>query len=311
MGKSFNPERDIGNLSGKVILVTGGNAGLGKQTITYLAAHSPSRIYLAARTASKASDAISSVKSAVPSSCEIIHLPLDLTSFSSIASAASTFTAAESRLDILINNAGIMAGPYALTKEGYESQLGTNHMGHALLTKLLLPTLLETAKQPGADVRVVTLSSMGHHMTVPGGIMFDQAALEQYSTWKRYGASKLANILYTRALAEHHPQLMCVSLHPGVILTDLFNNLRTNPFMKVGLWLYGLIGLILPGHYRSAVDGALNQTWAATVKREELVNGGYYRPVGVQNSGSKWARDEGLQKKLWEWTEGELEKHGY
>jgi NAD(P)-dependent dehydrogenase (short-subunit alcohol dehydrogenase family) len=204
-----------------------------------------------------------------------------------------------------------MAGPYELTKEGYESQLGTNHMGHALLTKLLLPTMLETAKKPSADVRIVTLSSMGHHIAVSGGIMFDQVALEQQSTWKRYGASKLANILYTRALAEKYPQIMCVSIHPGVILTDLFNNLRTNPFLKVGLWLYGLIGLVLPGHYRSAVDGALNQTWAATARREDLVNGGYYRPIGVQNSGSGWARDEGLQKKLWEWTEGELERYGY
>jgi NAD(P)-dependent dehydrogenase (short-subunit alcohol dehydrogenase family) len=121
----------------------------------------------------------------VPSACEIIHLPLDLTSFSSIASAASTFLASESRLDILINNAGIMASPYSATKEGYEIQFGTNHMGHALLTKLLLPVLLDTAKQPGADVRVVTLSSVGHALTPPGGIIFDQAALEAQNTWLR------------------------------------------------------------------------------------------------------------------------------
>jgi hypothetical protein len=178
MGKKFDPSRDIGSLEGKVVLVTGGtylttstspfhtdsnstgNAGLGKQTVTYLASHSPARIYLAARTPSKATSAIADIHSAVPNACEIIHLPLDLTSFSSIASAADTFKSRESRLDILINNAGIMASPYSTTKEGYEIQLGTNHMGHALLTKLLLPTLIETSKQPGADVRIVTLSSM-------------------------------------------------------------------------------------------------------------------------------------------------------
>jgi NAD(P)-dependent dehydrogenase (short-subunit alcohol dehydrogenase family) len=204
-----------------------------------------------------------------------------------------------------------MASPYSLTKEGYEIQFGTNHLGHALLTKLLLPVMLETAKQPGADVRIVTLSSMGHHIAPSEGIMFDQHALEKQNTWRRYGASKLANILYTRSLATHYPQLTCVSLHPGVILTDLFNNLRSNPFMTVGLWLYGLIGMFLPGHYRSAVDGAKNQTWAATVKKEELVNGGFYKPIGTLNGGSKWARDEGLQGRLWEWTEGELERHGY
>jgi NAD(P)-dependent dehydrogenase (short-subunit alcohol dehydrogenase family) len=284
---------------------------LGKQTIKYLASHSPARIYLAARTPSKASTAIADIQSGVPNACEIVHLPLDLTSFSSIASAADTFKARETRLDILINNAGIMASPYSTTKEGYEIQLGTNHMGHALLTKLLLPTLLETSKKPGADVRIITLSSMGHHITPSSGIIFDQPALEDINTWRRYGASKLANILYTRSLAEHYPSITCISLHPGVILTDLFNNMRVNPFMRLGIWLYGVIGMILPGHYRSAVDGALNQTWAATARKEELVNGGFYKPVGVLNGGSKWAKDEGLQKKLWEWTEGELNRHGY
>lgn len=337
MGKTFNPATDIGSLEGKVILVTGGmqlspshpipshtthithilltptptgNAGLGKQTILYLSSHNPARIYLAARTPSKATAAIQAIKSAVPTACEIIHLPLDLSSFSSIAAAADTFRARETRLDILINNAGIMASPYSLTKEGYEIQFGTNHMGHALLIKLLLPTMLATARQ-GADVRIVTLSSMGHHLAAPGGIIFDQAALEKQNTWRRYGASKLANILYTRSLAEQYPQLTCVSLHPGVILTDLFQNLRTNVFLKIGIWLYGLLGMILPGHYSSAEGGALNQTWAATVDKAELVSGAFYKPVGVKNDGSKWARDQGLQKKLWEWTESELERHGY
>ncbi|KAF1941985.1 NAD(P)-binding protein [Clathrospora elynae] len=311
MGKNFNPAQDVGSLEGKVILVTGGNAGLGKQTIAYLAAHNPARIYLAARTESKARDAIADIKSSVPNACEIIHLPLDLTSFSSIADAASTFKGRESRLDMLINNAGIMASPYSTTKEGYEIQFGTNHMGHALLTKLLLPTLLETARQPGADVRIVTLSSMAHHFALSKGIEFDQVALEHQHTWRRYGASKLANILFARELAERYPSITSVSLHPGVILTDLFASLRTNVFLKVGMWIYGIIGLVLPGHYKSPEGGALNSTWCATVKKEELVNGGFYKPVGVLNGGSKWAGDEGLRKKLWEWTEGELGKHGF
>jgi len=312
MGKSFNPATDIGSLEGKVILVTGGNAGLGKQTIAYLAAHNPTRIYLAARTESKARDAITSIKSSVSGACEIVFLSLDLTSFSSIASAAAEFKRQEPRLDILINNAGIMAGPYNTTKEGYEIQFGTNHMGHALLTKLLLPTLLSTAEsQPDADVRVVTLSSMGHNMPVSRGIEFDQKALKQESTWQRYGSSKLANILFARELAERYPQITSVSLHPGVILTDLFDNLRTNVFMKVGLWFYGIVALVLPGHFRSPEGGALNTTWCATVGKEQLDSGAYYMPVGKKSAGSKWARDEGLRKKLWEWTEEELKKHGY
>jgi NAD(P)-dependent dehydrogenase (short-subunit alcohol dehydrogenase family) len=329
MGQSFDPARDIGSLEGKIILVTGGthlvipkssksqpnirtgNAGLGKQTIAYLAAHNPTRIYLAARTASKARDAISDIKNTVPHACEIVHLPLDLTSFSSIADAASTFKSRESRLDMLINNAGIMASPYSTTKEGYEIQFGTNHMGHALLTKLLLPTLLETAKQPGADVRIVNLSSEGHRLAVSKGIEFDQQALEQQSTYRRYGASKLANVLFARSLAVEYPQITSVSLHPGVILTDLFNSIRGNVFLKVGLWIYGIVGKFLPGHFPSPEGGALNTTWCATVDKAGLENGAYYKPVGVKSLGSGFARDEGLRRKFWEWTESELERHGY
>lgn len=338
MGVTFDPATNIGSLEGKVILVTGGthishihiillsyarilhhpynrltapgNAGLGKQTITYLASHSPSRVYLAARTASKASSAIADIKNAVPNACEIIHLPLDLTSFSSIAEAAATFNRSETRLDILINNAGIMACPYSTTKEGYEIQFGTNHMGHALLTKLLLPTLLQTASTHG-DARIVTLSSAGHAIGVRGGLIFDQQKLEQQGTWKRYGQSKLCNLLFARELSERYPQITSVSIHPGVIFTDLFQSLRANVFLKVGLWIYGLFFFLIPGHYKSTEGGALNQTWAATARKEDLVNGAYYKPVGVKSEGSSAARDTGLQKKLWDYTEAELGKHGY
>lgn len=246
----------------------------------------------------------------MPSACEIIHLPLDLTSFSSIAEAAATFHRAETRLDVLINNAGIMACPYSTTKEGYEIQFGTNHMGHALLTKLLLPALLKTSETHG-DARVITLSSAGHAIGVPGGLILDQPKLEQQGTWKRYGQSKLCNLLFARELSERYPSITSVSLHPGVIFTDLFQSLRANVFLKAGLWFYGLFFFLIPGHYKSTEGGALNQTWAATARKEDLVNGAYYKPVGAKSDGSKAARDTGLQKKLWEYTEAELGKHGY
>jgi NAD(P)-dependent dehydrogenase (short-subunit alcohol dehydrogenase family) len=204
-----------------------------------------------------------------------------------------------------------MATPYSLTKEGYEIQLGTNHMGHALLTKLLLPTMLETAKQPDADVRVVTLSSAAHHVTFKEGINFDQAGLEKESTWRRYGASKLANILFARELAARNPSITSVAIHPGVIMTDLFGQLATNVFLKIGIWVYGILAMVLPGHFRSAEGGALNSTWCATTKKENLESGAFYRPVGVKNPGSKLSSDPGLQKRLWEWTEAEFSEHGY
>ena len=221
------------------------------------------------------------------------------------------FNRAETRLDILFNNAGIMPCPYATTTEGYEIQFGTNHMGHALLTKLLLPTLLKTAERPDGDVRIITMSSAGHAIGVSGGLIFDQKKLEEQGTWKRYGQSKLANLLFAREVAEQYPQIISVSIHPGVIFTDLFQNLRSNVFLRAGLWIYGLLFWIIPGHFKSTEGGALNQTWAATVKKETLVNGAYYKPIGVKSDGSKSARNKGLQKKLWEYTEAELERHGY
>lgn len=179
-GKSFNPEKDIPSLDGKVILITGGsscrhsatphsvltltgNTGLGKETVLQLAKHNPKEIFLAARTQSKAEAAIAEIKGAVPNA-NITYLPLDLASLPSVKKAADEFKSRSDQLDILINNAGIMATPYEKTKEGYEIQFGTNHVGHAMFTKLLLPTLLKTAEQPGADVRVVNVSSAGHMM---------------------------------------------------------------------------------------------------------------------------------------------------
>ena len=136
-GKTFDPSSDISDLSGKVALVTGGNAGLGKETVLQLANHSPSQLYLAARTQSKAEAAIRDIKATVPNA-NITFLELDLASLKSVQRASETFLASSDRLDLLINNAGIMAQPEGLTTDGYELQFGTNHMGHALLTKRLL-----------------------------------------------------------------------------------------------------------------------------------------------------------------------------
>lgn len=204
-----------------------------------------------------------------------------------------------------------MATPFSLTKEGYEIQFGTNHVGHALFTKLLMPVLLQTAEQPGADVRIINVSSMGSFGAPRAGIVFDQADLEKHYTWTRYGQSKLANILFTRELAARYPQITSVSVHPGVIPTDLYSAFVTGPILKIGFWFYKLLVPILPGHYKDAKGGALAQTYLAAAEKATIKNGEFYKPVGVVSKGPSNGRDLGLARKLWEWTEEQFAKHGY
>lgn len=206
-----------------------------------------------------------------------------------------------------MNNAGIMATPLAFTQEGYESQFGTNHIGHALLTKLLMPTLLKTAAEPGSDVRIINLSSEGHNITPPGGIIFETEKLKTYGPWARYGQSKLANILFSKGLSKHYPQITTVAVHPGVILTNLYETARKQWVQRVVL---GFISLF----FTKIEQGAWSQLWAATVEKEKLVGGGYYKPVGVLGKGSYmtgYASNDKLVDQLWDWTEEELKKHGY
>ncbi|KAK0610182.1 hypothetical protein B0T17DRAFT_593960 [Bombardia bombarda] len=301
----YNPATEIPSLTGKVILVTGGNAGLGKQSVLQFAKHSPAHIWMGARSLSKAQAAIDEIRKEVPSA-NITALQLDLTSFASIRAAAATVVSQSDRLDILMLNAGIMATPPGLTTEGYEIQFGTNHVGHALLTKLLRPLLLKTTTLPNADVRVVVLSSAGHNIPLrgPSGpidyatIKTEQA--EHYSAL-RYGQSKLANVYFAQQMAKHYPQILTVAAHPGTVRTDLAVALEK----KNVLWW--LVVKLLELQAYPVEDGAKSQLWAATALKERIENGRYYVPVGKGGNESPVAKDEAKSAKLWEWTEAELE----
>lgn len=205
-------------------------------------------------------------------------------------------------------NAGIMATPPGLSTDGYEMQFATNHLGHALLTKLLLPVLLSTAQLPHTSIRIITLSSVAHALTPKSGIEF--ATLKtpqdglgpwfQPSNFTRYGQSKLANLLYAAELAKRYPALLSVSVHPGFVRTDMVQGARWRD--------RAIVGMASKGEWTSVEEGPWNQTWAATAKRDELRNGAYYEPVGVDVQGStKWVDDGVLGNRLWEWTERELE----
>ena len=280
-----------------------GNAGLGKETVLQLAKHNPKKIFLAARSEVKAEEAIKSVKSSVSNDVEVVWIPLDLMSGKSIKNAAEQVNAQSSRLDVLVLNAGVMALPPGETEMGHEIQLGTNHTGHFYLTKLLLPTLLKTAEEPDSDVRVVSLASVGHNFAPTFEKILDQEKLKKVSTTARYGASKAANILFAAELSRRYPSITSVAVHPGIIVTNLYDSLNSQSlFAALGSKFLRLSG-------STVQQGACNSLWAAAgAKKEELSNGGYYVPVGILKRRNKWACNEDMGKRLWEWTELELTK---
>ncbi|KAF5632496.1 alcohol dehydrogenase Bli-4 [Fusarium tjaetaba] len=264
---NFSPDADIPALTGKVILVTGGSNGLGKESILQLAKHEPTEIWMGA--------------------LSIKFLLMDLGSPASISEAANNFRKQLSRLDILMLNAGIMITPAGLTDDGYEIQFGTNYMGHALLTQLLLPTLLNTAAWPNSDVCVVVLSSEAYNMAPDKGILWDILRTEanDITTRARYGQSKVANILYARELSKRYPQIKAVSVHPGLVKTNLGHESASKSLLLRTAFTVAraVMGV-------DVATGVLNQLWAATGKG--VKGGEYYEPVGVTGRGSKWTKDK-------------------
>lgn len=304
---SFDPKKDIPDLQGKVILVTGGTAGLGARSVVELAQRNPAHIYLTGRNA-KAADAVIKEAQATGSKTNLQFLPCDLTSLASVKAAAETVLAEQSRLDVLLANAGIMNAPPSLTKDGYEMQFGVNYLSHALLVRKLLPLLERTAAEPGSDVRVVVLTSMGFRGAPGGGVQFDRVKTVQsfpiIAGLVRYGQSKLADMLLARELARRYPAILSVSVTPGIVATDLVNNQSTfhRGLAKLSAYL-GQGGLIKPE------DGAKSQLWCVGAPRNKVKAGEFYEPVGVLSKAStKYSTDMDLAKRLWEWTDTELEK---
>ncbi len=297
---TFKPDQDIPDLDGQVIIVTGGNSGLGLETIRQLGKHRPARIYLAARSQDKAEAAIKQLRDSNPEICPIRFLKLDLSSFASVKAAVKTFETAESRLDILVNNAGIMMTVEGLTEDGYEIQFGTNVMGPALFTQLLLPILQHTAKL-NHHTRVVNVSSASERMAPSDVYPFAELKTNMANrhTTARYCTSKLANIHYTSAIAERSEDVKFVSVHPGMVATNLANN-------TTGFFLRAFIAASVP-FSASAEKGALAQIWAAV--SPDVKSGEFYAPVAVPSRRSKASRDRVLQERLWEWIQGELKGH--
>jgi NAD(P)-dependent dehydrogenase (short-subunit alcohol dehydrogenase family) len=240
-------------------------------------------------------------------STKLTFIECDLSSLVSVQSASKKFLSVSSRLDVLMCNAGIMATPATLSPDGYEIQFATNHLGPALLIKLLLPRMLDTASQPSSDVRIVNLASVAYQSAPPSGIEFAKLKTKDanygpfYSPnkWLCYGQSKLANILYAKELAARYPSITSVAVHPGFIRTGLHAHES---------WVDRQIVNLIADKWVEKEQGAWTQTWAATAGKSQVTSGKYYEPVGVETvPTTKPGKDAELAKRLWEWTEKELE----
>ncbi|KAH7124965.1 hypothetical protein B0J13DRAFT_565955 [Dactylonectria estremocensis] len=303
----FSPEDDIPDLSGKVIIVTGGSSGLGKESVLQLAKHNPAAIYLTARTEARGKAAIEEIERAVPAAKDKIkYLELDLGSFASIKNAADNFRNQSDRLDVLMNNAGLMATPPSLTTDGYEVQFGSNYMGPALFTKLLLPTIAKTAER-GGDARVVSLSSELFKQAPKEGILLSRCKtpLEDISGLARYGQSKLADYYHTRSLGQKYPTIKFIAIHPGVVNTGLFDDFR-----KRRPWLGGLISIVGSVILTDVHAGARAQLWASTTDRLNVKSGGFYNHKMTEYKDAV-LNDDKIAGALWDWTEREFASHGF
>lgn len=213
---SFSVEQTP-DLSGKVALVTGGNGGLGYETVRAIASRGAHTI-IAARNVQKGEEAREALLRTQPNA-SVEVMALDLASLASVAQMASEFAAGHNQLDILVNNAGLMAMPEGKTADGFETQFGVNHLGHWALTGRLLPALKRAQR-----ARIVTVTSSAHHMSF--GINFDDPHLrKRYSAWNAYSQSKLANYYFAlglhRKLQAAHSPMSSLLAHPGLSQTNL------------------------------------------------------------------------------------------
>ena len=275
-------------LDGKIVVITGANTGIGIETVIDLAKRGAT-VIMACRNLDKSKAAVERAKKESGSN-DIILMRLNLSSLKSVREFAEEFLSKYSRLNILINNAGVMMIPYSKTEDGFEMQIGTNYFGHFVLTNLLLKALSK-----GAPARVVTVSSGGHQYA--NEIHFNDINNEKrpYSKFGAYVQSKLANVLFSRELHARVKDygITTYSLHPGVVNTELTRySYRT---LLVSLTFGKLYG-------RTPVQGAQTNIYCAVEEGLEKYSGGYFRNCGVV-AASPYACNDGHAKKLWELSE--------
>lgn len=267
------------------ILITGGNAGVGKATAIGLA-QKQHRIIIWGRNQAKIKAAVEDIKSRTDNK-EIYGLIGDLASFESIIKSTDKFKADFGKLDILINNAGVAADKPQLTEDGFELQIGVNHLGHFLLTSELLD-LIKASSSP----RIINVSSDAHYR---GKINFDSFRGESrqllFNGMTGYAQSKLANVLFTKELARRYPAIITHSLHPGVVQTQIAYK-NDNSRLWKSLWKLAEPLMISPA------KGAKTSIFLAESEEVLKGNGRYYNKC-KEKAPSQVAKDQELAEKLW------------
>uniref|UniRef100_A0A3Q2EE71 Retinol dehydrogenase 12, like n=1 Tax=Cyprinodon variegatus TaxID=28743 RepID=A0A3Q2EE71_CYPVA len=269
-------------LDGQTAVITGANSGIGKETAIDLAKRG-ARVILACRDMEKAQAAVTEIIESSGSD-SVLCMKLDLSDSKSIREFAEAINKNEQKLNLLINNAGVMVCPYGKTADGFEMQIGVNHFGHFLLTYLLLDLIKRSA-----PARIINVSSMAHSW---GSINLEDINSEKsYNKNKAYAQSKLANVLFTRSLAKRleGTGVTTYSLHPGVVRTDLWRHLSAPERF--------FINLAKP-FTKDSTQGAQTTIYCAVEPSLEKESGGYYSDCAPANT-SAAGKDE-LAEKLWE-----------
>lgn len=309
----------------RVVLITGANSGIGYYTALHLYLHGYI-VYIAGRTELKVEKAINDIEVEASKRAEkyteeeksdrffgsLKFLYIDLLDLSTVTAAAEELGKLESKLHILISNAGIMGVPYKLSKDGYEIQYQVNFVSHFLLTFKVLP-YLNNAIDEGVTPRVITLSSIGHNMSYKyfhPSTKFDKSP-NFYFTWLRYGNAKAAAIEFMKKFAVEYPDILSASVHPGVIIdTELYNHWKN--LAVIGLAAKGLFSAVDKVIGIFTEEGALATLRAALDPTLTLKDSGaYYVDGGEVGKPSKVASNQENIDTTWTWNLEELEKKGF
>lgn len=273
------------DLAGKRALVTGATAGIGVETARALAAHGAA-VTLTARNMDRGAKVVDDIRASTGNDAVEV-MELELGSLASIRSFAENFLARHNSLDLLINNAGVMACPYMETEDGFEMQFGTNHLGHFLMTNLLVPALLK-----GAPSRVVALSSRGHHMS---GVDFEDVGFKnrEYNKWISYGQSKTANIHFAVGLDKRLADrgVRAYAVHPGVIETELSRHMDDQDRAMMEQRAESMGGW----KFKSIPAGAATSIFAATAPELEGKGGVYLEDCHVADINDDEGAEEGVR----------------